>query len=117
MSKLFPVIVGLVLVSVFSQPAMAGGSKADAEKVFTESADVETATKSLNKAGFTKDDGIDVVELGGGCGFAGCSAEYLVVQRWSTRGANTRTSPVLAKVSFPPVGDKPTIGLIELKIK
>ena len=49
------------------------------------------------------DERVTAIELGGQCGFAGCSSTTLVVFTYRTRGANTATSSVMALVSCPPI--------------
>jgi hypothetical protein len=49
------------------------------------------------------DERVTSIELGGQCGFAGCSSTTLVVFTYRTRGANTATSSVMALVSCPPI--------------
>lgn len=53
------------------------------------------------------DETVTQVQLGGQCGFAGCSSQTLVAFIYRTRGANTTTRTVLALVSCDSVGKNP----------
>lgn len=53
------------------------------------------------------DETVTQVQLGGQCGFAGCSSQTLVAFTYRTRGANTATRTVLALVSCEPAGASP----------
>ena len=53
------------------------------------------------------DETVTQVQLGGQCGFAGCSSSTLVAFTYRTRGANTTTRTVLALVSCDSVGKNP----------
>lgn len=55
----------------------------------------------------TVDETVTQVQLGGQCGFAGCSSQTLVAFTYRTRGANTATRSVLALVNCDPVGKNP----------
>lgn len=53
------------------------------------------------------DETVTQIQLGGQCGFAGCSSQTLVAFTYRTRGANTATRTVLALVSCEPAGASP----------
>lgn len=55
----------------------------------------------------TVDETVTQVQLGGQCGFAGCSSQTLVAFTYRTRGANTATRTVLALVSCDSVPTSP----------
>lgn len=55
----------------------------------------------------TTDETVTQVQLGGQCGFAGCSSSTLVAFTYRTRGANTATHTVLALVTCDPLGKNP----------
>lgn len=67
------------------------------------------------RAGGHRDETAVQVSLGGQCGFAGCSSTTLVVFTFRSKGANTQTSSVLSLVTCPPVGDKCTVDLAEVR--
>lgn len=58
------------------------------------------------QSGQPLDEVVTNVQLGGQCGFAGCSSTHLVAFTYKTRGANTATASVLALVSCPPIMQK-----------
>ena len=53
------------------------------------------------------DETVTQVQLGGQCGFAGCSSQTLVAFTYRTRGANTATRTVLALVNCDSLGRNP----------
>lgn len=56
------------------------------------------------------------VQLGGQCGFAGCSAQTLVAFTFKSAGSNTTTHSVLALVTCPPVQSRPcTVAPAEIR--
>lgn len=56
------------------------------------------------------------VQLGGQCGFAGCSAQTLVAFTFKSSGANTTTHSVLALVTCPPIQSQPcTVAPAEIR--
>lgn len=61
-----------------------------------------------------KESKVDVVSIGGGCGFAGCNGSFIVVQRLSTSGSNTQTFAVVGIVSDPSVGEPKFEKLIDV---
>jgi hypothetical protein len=62
------------------------------------------------------DETVTTIELGGQCGFAGCSSSSLVAFTFRTRGANTATRTVLALVSCGPVPKTPcTVAPAEVR--
>lgn len=62
------------------------------------------------------DETVTTIELGGQCGFAGCSSSSLVAFTFRTRGANTATRSVLALVSCGPVPKTPcTVAPAEVR--
>jgi hypothetical protein len=113
--KAFTLLATLVLAVTFNTALFAMPSDADAEKAFAESALVKSAIAKLKTQGFTREEPVESVVLGGGCGFAGCDATILVVQRLSTEGANTRTRSTLGLVNVPTVGAATFQKLVTLK--
>lgn len=53
------------------------------------------------------DETVTTIQLGGQCGFAGCSETTLVAFTFRTKGANTTTKSVLALVTCGPVPKTP----------
>lgn len=47
------------------------------------------------------------LNLGGSCGFAGCSSSTLVAFTFKSRGANTQTQTILALVTCGPIQSRP----------
>lgn len=85
-----------------------------AEKAFSDSALVKAAITALNKKGHTKSEKVESIEIGGGCGIAGCSSEFLVVQRWVTENSHSLVASVMARVMVPAFGNA-NLELVELK--
>jgi len=85
-----------------------------AKTAFKASEQVETAINERVKAGYVLADEAEVVVVRGSCGIVGCDYHVLVVQRQSTKGANTSTGSVIAMVRVPAIGET-TLKLIELK--
>jgi hypothetical protein len=97
-------ILGLLSMAIFSQGALATSASPDAEKAFSASPQVQAAIKKIIAAGYEQK-APESVEIAGSCGFAGCSSIYLVVQRFSTKGANTQTDSIIAEAHEPTAGD------------
>ncbi len=96
----------MTLLSCLALTAYGADSASDkAKKAFSDSAEVKKALKELATKGYTDKDEAEAVVVSGGCGFAGCDNNVLVVQRAGTKGANTQTRSVLALVSVPAVGE------------
>lgn len=55
------------------------------------------------------DESVTEIQLGGQCGFAGCSTTTLVAFTLRTRGANTMTQTVMALVTCGPVPSTPCV--------
>lgn len=63
-----------------------------------------------------KRENVSVVRLGGGCGVAGCSQNYLVaIKFYIRRGANPATGSVLATIGRSPRGKLGEVSVVELK--
>ena len=98
---------------LFAAPAArAGGHRADADEAVRGHGDGaagrlaklhQAEGGAQNDQAQQLDERVTAIELGGQCGFAGCSSTTLVVFTYRTRGANTATSSVMALVSCPPI--------------
>lgn len=72
--------------------------------------------ESPEQQGPGSDETVTTIQLGGQCGFAGCSDSSLVAFTFRTRGANTATRTVLALVSCGPVPQTPcTVAPAEVR--
>lgn len=72
-------------------------------------AQLKTARGSMGpeQAAPGTDETVTTVQLGGQCGFAGCSQTTLVAFTFRTKGANTATQSVLALVTCGPLPKSP----------
>ena len=86
-----------------------------AKTAFEASPHVKAEMSNLIKAGYVQPDTMEAVIVKGTCGFVGCAYQVLVVQRYSTKGANTETASVIALVREPAAGTTPTVNLVELR--
>lgn len=75
--------------------------------------DVKTAGRLLEAKGYEATRR-ECVELGGGCGFAGCAAVVLVVQGFQTPGVNPQSDSVLARVTLAPTGELVSVERVNL---
>jgi hypothetical protein len=96
----------LILVSMsLSTMSLAADLKEQAVQAFLESTSVQNEISHVKSSSFGLENGeIQVVSLGGGCGFAGCDNTFLVVQLLESTGANSQVTNVSAIVEFPAVG-------------
>ncbi len=85
-----------------------------ARQAFAASPQVKTKIDELLNAGYVLADEGEAVLVRGGCGIVGCEHQVLVVQRQSTKGADTSTASVIAMVHLSAT-DKATVKLVELR--
>jgi hypothetical protein len=95
-----------VLVSMsLSTMSLAADLKEQAVQAFVESQTIQNEITQVKSLSFGLENGeIQVVSLGGGCGFAGCDNTLLVVQVLASTGTNSQATNVSAIVEFPAVG-------------
>lgn len=82
----------------------------------TVQAEIARERKRINAKELTQNE-IKIMGLGGACGVAGCSANYLAVITVHRRGVNPQTSSVLAMVRRSPKGILGRVSIVELKYK
>ena len=69
---------------------------------------VQAEIMKLKSSGLTETDGgHHLIQVGGQCGFVGCSYEVLVIRVFYSPGANTRTDSVAAILTQPATSDSP----------
>lgn len=108
-------VTSILSVSVLAASTgfAAESARERALRAFEASSQVKAASEKLHANGFVRPEEAEAVTVSGGCGFAGCDASVLVVQRFDTEGANTRTQSVTALVRVPAVGET-SLSLVSL---
>lgn len=108
-----------IALSLF--PLTSGAEEANGEwrerivAAYLASADVLQEFERLQAEGFAPGE-IEMVNLGGGCGVAGCGSTFLVVRTFTRPGVNPQTPgvPALVTVRHAPGGELGPVRLAEI---
>lgn len=82
-------------------------------KSFKVNSDITNEIDQYKRRGYYEGD-IYIVDIGGGCGVAGCSRTVLVIQNLTSSGSNPQTTSVMAEINLSPVGAVENIKLVML---
>ncbi|MGE0173217.1 MAG: hypothetical protein AB7T49_10540 [Oligoflexales bacterium] len=97
--------------SAFAQP-----SDEPAVTLFKNDAAVQAEIQKIKDNAITElqDGATYSISIAGGCGFAGCDEDVLVIHVLEFRGTNPQWTSVRGIVHFPSIGD-PTVKLVKIE--
>jgi len=82
-------------------------------KSFKENSDISNEIEQYKRQGYYEGD-INIVEIGGGCGVAGCSRTLLVIQSLTSSSSNARTISVMAEIHLSPFDEVDSVKMVML---